>query len=150
MSPEHGRAEEPNEGFTSVERVPVISPGLEKDGRDPEKVDPISTVDDTDSEYDIRKENHFGEVTVIDNAKDLITHVLHVDDDPSASPWTFRAVLIGEYSSEESRGKRAELGLEAGRSSTFAEQVSFSVSSHPCSRRSSTSSLRSSSCRWCS
>jgi hypothetical protein len=51
-----------------------------------------------DGEYDVRKENHFGEATVIDNAKDLVTHVLHVDDDPSQSPWTFRAMFIGKSS----------------------------------------------------
>ncbi|UKZ83902.1 hypothetical protein TrVFT333_011717 [Trichoderma virens FT-333] len=51
--------------------------------------------DENDDNYDVRKEDHFGEVTVIDNAKDLITHVLHVDDNPADSPWTFRAMLIG-------------------------------------------------------
>ncbi|KAL7917413.1 OPT oligopeptide transporter domain-containing protein [Trichoderma austrokoningii] len=51
--------------------------------------------DDNNDGYDVRKENRYGEVTVIDNAKDLITHVLHVDDNPNDSPWTFRAVAIG-------------------------------------------------------
>ncbi|EHK19532.1 uncharacterized protein TRIVIDRAFT_46230 [Trichoderma virens Gv29-8] len=51
--------------------------------------------DENDDNYDVRKEDRFGEVTVIDNAKDLITHVLHVDDNPADSPWTFRAMLIG-------------------------------------------------------
>ncbi|KAL7932812.1 OPT oligopeptide transporter domain-containing protein [Trichoderma chlorosporum] len=51
--------------------------------------------DENEGDYDVRKENHFGEVTVIDNAKDLITHVLHVDDNPNETPWTFRAMLIG-------------------------------------------------------
>ncbi|KAL6909302.1 OPT oligopeptide transporter domain-containing protein [Trichoderma evansii] len=50
---------------------------------------------DIDDGYDVRKENRYGEITVIDNAKDLITHVLHVDDNPDDSPWTFRAVVIG-------------------------------------------------------
>ncbi|KAK0385397.1 hypothetical protein NLU13_7873 [Sarocladium strictum] len=63
---------------------------------DMEKADEINSVEDPMFDgYDVRKENHFGEVTVIDNAKDLITHVLHVEDDPNASPWTFRAFLIG-------------------------------------------------------
>ena len=50
---------------------------------------------DTDSSYDARKDDHFGEATVITDAKELVTHVLHVDDDPSLSPWTFRSLLIG-------------------------------------------------------
>ncbi|KAK7535339.1 OPT oligopeptide transporter protein-domain-containing protein [Phyllosticta citribraziliensis] len=50
---------------------------------------------DTDLSYDVRKEDRFGEVVVLSDAKDLVTHVLHVDDDPSLSPWTFRAISIG-------------------------------------------------------
>ncbi|KAL1386863.1 OPT oligopeptide transporter protein-domain-containing protein [Phyllosticta capitalensis] len=53
------------------------------------------TGSDTDSSYDVRKENHFGEAVVVSDAKELVTHVLHVDDDPSLSPWTFRALFIG-------------------------------------------------------
>lgn len=53
--------------------------------------------DDNNDGYDVRKENRYGEVTVIDNAKDLVTHVLHVDDNPDDSPWTFRAMLIGKF-----------------------------------------------------
>jgi hypothetical protein len=53
--------------------------------------------DDNNDGYDVRKENRFGEVAVIDNAKDLITHVLHVDDNPDDSPWTFRAMTIGKF-----------------------------------------------------
>ncbi|KAH8884906.1 OPT superfamily oligopeptide transporter [Thozetella sp. PMI_491] len=49
---------------------------------------------DTDS-YDARKEDHFGEAHVVSDAKELITHVLHVDDDPTLSPWTFRAFFLG-------------------------------------------------------
>jgi hypothetical protein len=62
---------------------------------DPETALAIENTRDDMSGYDVRKEDHFGEVTVIENAKDLTTHVLHVDDDPTASPWTFRAFLIG-------------------------------------------------------
>lgn len=53
--------------------------------------------EENDDGYDVRKENRFGEAAVIDNAKDLITHVLHVDDNPDDSPWTFRAVVIGKF-----------------------------------------------------
>jgi hypothetical protein len=30
-------------------------------------------------------------------AEEIITHVIHVDDDPTLSPWTFRMFFIGEY-----------------------------------------------------
>jgi hypothetical protein len=42
-------------------------------------------------------ENDFGEKIVVNDAQDLVTHVLHVDDDASLSPWTFRAFFIGKY-----------------------------------------------------
>ena len=42
------------------------------------------------------KEDHFGEAAVLTDAKDVLTHVLHVDDDPTLSPWTFRAFFLGE------------------------------------------------------
>lgn len=38
------------------------------------------TGSDTDSSYDVRKENHFGEAVVVSDAKELVTHVLHVDE----------------------------------------------------------------------
>ncbi|KAF4614385.1 hypothetical protein G7Y89_g15352 [Cudoniella acicularis] len=45
--------------------------------------------------FDASKEDHFGEEAVISDAKDVLTHVIHVDDDPSLSPWTFRAFFLG-------------------------------------------------------
>ena len=45
--------------------------------------------------YDVRAEDHFGAADVVTNAEELVTHVLHVDDDPTLSPWTFRVFFIG-------------------------------------------------------
>jgi hypothetical protein len=47
-------------------------------------------------QFDASKEDHFGQANVISDAKDLLTHVIHVDDDPSLSPWTFRAFFLGK------------------------------------------------------
>jgi hypothetical protein len=55
----------------------------------------ITYVADESPLFDASKEDHFGEATVLNNAKDVLTHVLHVDDDPSLSPWTFRAFFLG-------------------------------------------------------
>jgi hypothetical protein len=35
------------------------------------------------------------ENVVLQNEREIATHVISVDDDPSLSPWTFRAVFIG-------------------------------------------------------
>ncbi|KAH6672407.1 OPT oligopeptide transporter protein-domain-containing protein [Halenospora varia] len=45
--------------------------------------------------FDASKEDHFGEIAVLSDAKDVLTHILHVDDDPSLSPWTIRAFFLG-------------------------------------------------------
>ena len=48
--------------------------------------------------FDAAKEDHFGEAIVVTDAKDLLTHVIHVDDDSSLSPWTFRTAFLGNKS----------------------------------------------------
>ena len=48
--------------------------------------------------YDVAAaENHFGEAMVVTTAKDLVTHVLHVEDDASLSPWTVRMWFLGMF-----------------------------------------------------
>ena len=32
---------------------------------------------------------------VLNDARDLVTHVISLDDDPELSPWTFRSAIIG-------------------------------------------------------
>ncbi|KAG2099571.1 OPT oligopeptide transporter protein-domain-containing protein [Suillus discolor] len=35
------------------------------------------------------------DIAVLQNERDIATHVISVDDDPSLNPWTFRAFFIG-------------------------------------------------------
>lgn len=44
----------------------------------------IDSADDADS--------NFG---VLDNERDLVTHVISVHDDPTLNPWTVRAFVVG-------------------------------------------------------
>ena len=37
-----------------------------------------------------------GSVKIIAEAKDIVTTILHVEDDVSLNPWTFRMFLIGK------------------------------------------------------
>lgn len=55
------------------------------------------TVRDTNKSptFDVSNENKFGKAEVLKDAKDVLTHVIHVDDDPSLSPWTVRAFFLG-------------------------------------------------------
>jgi hypothetical protein len=36
-----------------------------------------------------------GEIGALDTAEDIVTTVIHVDDDASINPWTFRMFFIG-------------------------------------------------------
>jgi hypothetical protein len=38
-----------------------------------------------------------GEVKELSTAADIVTTVIHVDDDPTLNPWTFRMFFIGQY-----------------------------------------------------
>ena len=40
-------------------------------------------------------EEGYGQIEVVSDAKDIVTSVLHVEDDPSLNPWTFRMVFLG-------------------------------------------------------
>lgn len=46
-------------------------------------------------DVDIASTDDGSEVRVLDDARDIATHVITVHDDPSLSPWTVRAFVIG-------------------------------------------------------
>ncbi|MCJ1393609.1 hypothetical protein MMC18_006484 [Xylographa bjoerkii] len=70
------------------------SNGIYKSDYPSEKVD-VEIVGTGAPAYDVEADNHFGDADVLTNAKDFVTHVLHVDDDQSLSPWTFRTYFLG-------------------------------------------------------
>ena len=74
---------------------PAPSPRRDSEKAYDKKPD-ITYVGDELPAFDAAKEDHFGEAVVLTDAKDVLTHVIHVDDDPSLSPWTFRAFFLGE------------------------------------------------------
>ena len=58
--------------------------------RDEEKIaldNKTASADTADVEcsplFDVTQEDHFGEVAVLTDAKDVLTHVIHVHDDPT-------------------------------------------------------------------
>lgn len=40
------------------------------------------------------EEDDTNEIVVLQNEREIATHVISVDDDPSLSPWTFRVAFI--------------------------------------------------------
>jgi hypothetical protein len=47
-------------------------------------------------DYD-RESDDFANVKQAETAKDLVTQVIHVDDDPTQSPYTFRLFFLGMF-----------------------------------------------------
>jgi hypothetical protein len=45
--------------------------------------------------YTGEEDDHVGKVHV-STAEDLVTQVIHVEDDPTVNPWTFRMFFLGE------------------------------------------------------
>jgi hypothetical protein len=54
--------------------------------------------------YDGDPEN--ARAKVITDAKDIVTTILHVEDDVSLNPWTFRMFSIGKPELARSKGQR--------------------------------------------
>jgi hypothetical protein len=46
-----------------------------------------------------------GEIGALETAEDIVTTVIHVDDDPTINPWTFRMFFIGQYLQQTGTGK---------------------------------------------
>jgi hypothetical protein len=38
-----------------------------------------------------------GSIGALESAEDIVTQVIHVDDDPTMNPWTFRMFFVGEH-----------------------------------------------------
>ena len=80
-----------------VEREPSVgmdSKKLEEEGGGMDKVPsiqevPLPSYDDAEA---LSKEN----AAPLATAEEIVTHVIHVDDDPTLNPWTFRMFFIGE------------------------------------------------------
>ena len=46
--------------------------------------------------YDVEAGESDGHQLPVSTAEDLVTNILHVDDDPTLNPWTFRTWFIGK------------------------------------------------------
>lgn len=86
-------------------------------------------------------EDDFPEKNVpVETAADLVTQIIHLEDDPDERSLTFRTWFLG----------KRNLSLHRLHVLICACQVSDSQSSHRCFRRYFTSSLKQFSCHWCS
>jgi hypothetical protein len=47
--------------------------------------------------YDTEAAIGEGEIGALETAEDIVTTVIHVDDDPTINPWTFRMFFIGKF-----------------------------------------------------
>jgi hypothetical protein len=81
----------PMEGKTniSVEKTHAVESG---------EVETANHVTSEEVSYDEDGEEHY--TRPAETAEDLVTEVLHVHDDPTLNPWTFRVWFIGNSISE--------------------------------------------------
>jgi hypothetical protein len=91
----------PTFGQVDTDKVPMDSFTDDKKAADVEATayaDSKSDSNEPAPAYDPHAEDHFGEAVVVKDAKDIVTTVLHVVDDQTLSPWTFRAFFLGKVS----------------------------------------------------
>ena len=82
-----------------------------------------------------------GEIGALETAEDIVTTVIHVDDDPTINPWTFRMFFIGEFLRQVTHW--VVLQTKPGGSNVNSMQDSVSLLSVPSCRKFSTSNLKS-------
>jgi hypothetical protein len=72
----------------------AISPKLAED----EKTKPSSISKESLAQaYDVEASSTDDGNVVVSTAEEIVTKVIHVDDDPSLNPWTFRMFFLGTY-----------------------------------------------------
>jgi hypothetical protein len=86
MAPPSSMAK-PNDKDTSVELVEYLNTRKTTD------VDTIEKADTSSSSHSHDEDSHRSKPPT--TAKDLVTEILLVEDDPSLNPWTFRTWFIG-------------------------------------------------------
>ncbi len=63
--------------------------------RDKQDTPPLSPDEKHVSETVVKVTDDYDSNEVLQDERDIVTHVLSVDDDPSLRPWTLRAFVIG-------------------------------------------------------
>ncbi|KAL1627518.1 hypothetical protein SLS56_006342 [Neofusicoccum ribis] len=86
LEPQRSSSSQPQAEFV----VPKANDG--KNTRESAKVEDVPS--ESPPPYEGER-TRFGEAIVIEDAKDLVTTVIHVEDDESLNPWTFRMFFLG-------------------------------------------------------
>lgn len=76
------KSKEKEAGYSKAQEAGVLD--TEVPGYDPERTDD-------------------GGLGPLETAEDIVTHVIHVDDDQDMNPWTFRMFFLGEQSLQHNR-----------------------------------------------
>lgn len=76
----------------------AISPKLAED----EKTKPSSISKESLAQaYDVEASSNDDDNVVVSTAEEIVTKVIHVEDDPTLNPWTFRMFFLGVYRQEQ-------------------------------------------------
>lgn len=87
----------PTKTDTLVERVPSAEVNSEKFGEKGGEKDQVPSIHEVPLPiYDDAEALSKGTAAPLQTAEEIVTQVIHVDDDPTLNPWTFRMFFIGE------------------------------------------------------
>lgn len=78
---------------SDVDDIPVLD--SEPKGVSSSIDEKIHYKDKLDLEAASTSEDSSDDGEIVHDARDLVTHVISVEDDPSLNPWTFRSFFIG-------------------------------------------------------
>lgn len=80
-----------------VDREPSAGVNSEKPGEKSGDMNKVASIQEVPLPYyDDAEALSKGNAAPLTTAEEIVTNVIHVDDDPTLSPWTFRMFFIGE------------------------------------------------------
>jgi hypothetical protein len=94
------------DGLGTVEESPIGNSYDEKSKMDDEKnatskgpheIQVPYNVEDDPAPFYTDEEGKLSGDGAVETNEDLVTRVIHVEDDPSLNPWTFRVFFLGKY-----------------------------------------------------
>src|SRR6266851_2375446 len=95
-----------------------LQPTLSKQGQD----DPCMSSDGKIASEEVVIDSCVTDFAVLRDKRDVVEHIISVDDDPSLSPWTLRAFIIGISLSVFGGALGKYLAEDSNRSLNFSEQ----------------------------
>ena len=86
----------PTKTNSPVEREPSAEINSEKHGEKGAEMNKVPSIQEVPLPLYDAEALSKGNAAPLETAEEIVTHVIHVDDDPTLNPWTFRMFFIGK------------------------------------------------------